>query len=261
MKGRRRRRSRAGICLAEIISVTVNRFQLAFILSAAVASALSCSAAQIENIASRASVGTSGNALITGFALSSGPSAIIVRALGPSLSAYGIAAPLMDPILEVHDSTGAVIATNDNWRDTQQQEFGPGGIYAPFRPGNESEPAIAITLQPGSYTAVVRGKNGTTGIALAEVYIATGNSIENVSSRALVGTGDGALIGGLITTGDTGEFVIGALGDRGIGLSKKLSPRLSASLAPAAAAALNTLSFASYQTALVGGCLISILKV
>src|SRR5437868_2583213 len=187
-------------------------FQVVFTFSAAVASALTCSAAQMGNISSRVGVGTGDNVLITGFTVSTGLSAIVVRALGPSLSAYGIAAPLMDPVLEVHDSTGAVIATNDNWRDTQQQEFGPGGIYAPFRPGNESEPAIAITLQPGSYTAVVRGKNGTTGIALAEVYIATGNSIENVSSRALVGTGDDALIGGLITTGDTGEFVFRALG-------------------------------------------------
>ena len=186
--------------------------KLAFILSAAVASALTCSAAQTRNISGRAGVGTGDNVLITGFTLSSGSSAIIVRALGPSLSAYGIAAPLMDPVLEVHDSTGAVIATNDNWRDTQQQEFGPGGIYAAFRPGNESEPAIAITLRPGAYTAVVRGKNGTTRIALAEVYIATGNSVENVSSRALVGTGDDALIGGLITTGDTGQFVVRALG-------------------------------------------------
>jgi hypothetical protein len=115
-----------------IISIMVHWAKLAFIFSAAVAYALTCSAAQLRNISGRAGVGTGDNVLITGFTLSSGPSAIIVRALGPSLSAYGIAAPLMDPVLEVHDSTGAVITTNDNWRDTQQKEFGPGGITRHF---------------------------------------------------------------------------------------------------------------------------------
>ena len=88
---------------------------------------------------------------------------IILRAIGPSLSFPGA---LVDPILELHNSLGGLIRSNDNWRSDQQAEIIATGIP----PTNDLESAIVQNLAPGSYTAIVRGVNGTTGIALVEVY-------------------------------------------------------------------------------------------
>ena len=73
---------------------------------------------------------------------------------------------LADPTLELHDSNGATIASNDNWKDSQQSEIEATMIP----PNNDVESAILRTLTPGAYTAVVRGKNNTTGVALVEAY-------------------------------------------------------------------------------------------
>ena len=91
---------------------------------------------------------------------------VIVRAIGPSLAQYGITDPLADPFLELHDANGALITSNDNWKDTQQAEIEATGLA----PSDDLESAIVRTLPLGNYTAIVRGVNGGTGVALVEVY-------------------------------------------------------------------------------------------
>ena len=91
---------------------------------------------------------------------------VLVRAIGPSLAAQGILQPLNDPVLNLYDSNGTKIATNDNWRTTQQTAITATGIA----PADDREAAIVMTLDPGSYTAIVSGKSGGTGVALVEVY-------------------------------------------------------------------------------------------
>ena len=91
---------------------------------------------------------------------------VIVRAIGPSLTSFGVPGALQDPTLELHDGTGAIIATNDNWRDTQENEIEATGLA----PTDDRESAIVATITPGNYTAIVRGTNDTTGVGLVEVY-------------------------------------------------------------------------------------------
>ena len=100
---------------------------------------------------------------------------MIIRAIGPELSQYGVPNPLTDPTLELHDGTGALIASNDNWQTTiiggiitqdQVQDI----INSGHAPGDPRESAIIADLPAGNYTAIVRGVNNTTGVALAEVY-------------------------------------------------------------------------------------------
>ncbi len=119
---------------------------------------------KLANISARSLVQTGDDVLIGGFIVA-GPDSerIIFRALGPSLP---LAGKLMDPTLELHDRNGAIVASNDNWKDTQQTEIEATGIP----PTNNAEPAIVSTLPPGPYTAIVRGKNDATGIAVVEGY-------------------------------------------------------------------------------------------
>ena len=86
-----------------------------------------------------------------------------MRAIGPSLSVSGA---LEDPTLELHDGNGATIASNDNWRSDQEAEI----IATTIPPSNDLESAIVRNLAPGNYTAIVRGVNATTGVALVEAY-------------------------------------------------------------------------------------------
>ena len=92
------------------------------------------------------------------------PTDVVVRAIGPSLS--GVANALADPTLELHDGNGALIASNDNWKDTQKSEIEDTGVP----PTNDKESALVQTLNAGNYTAIVTGKNNTTGVALVEAY-------------------------------------------------------------------------------------------
>ena len=106
--------------------------------------------------------------MIGGVIIGSGDSPIVVvRAIGPSLTSSGIANPLLDPTLEFHDGNGAVIGFNDNWKDFQVQAVNATQLA----PTDDREAAIvAPFLTPGNYTAVVRGKANTTGVALVEAY-------------------------------------------------------------------------------------------
>ncbi len=130
----------------------------------------------LGNISTRAFVQTGDNVMIGGFIVEGVQSKrVIIRAIGPELSQYGVPNPLADPTLELHDSTGALMASNDNWMTTvfggiitsdQVHDITDSG-HAPTDP---RESAIIATLPPGNHTAIVRGVNNTTGVGLVEVY-------------------------------------------------------------------------------------------
>jgi len=164
------------------------------------------------NISTRGMVGTGQNVLIAGFIISGNQSKkVIVRALGPTLSNFGVNGPLADPTVTIVNSSHVVVASNDNWRNTQEAEIAASG----FAPPNDLESAIIATLAPGSYTAVVSGKNGGTGVGLVDVYQldATTSIFSNLSARGFVGTGDNVLIGGLIIgNGEPPVIVLRAIG-------------------------------------------------
>jgi uncharacterized protein (TIGR03118 family) len=123
---------------------------------------------QLANISTRGAVQTQNSVLIGGFILggNSGNPLILGRAVGPSLAAFGIANPLADPIIEFHDSNGATLAANDNWRDTQELEL----LYLGIPPTNDAESAFALAPPAGQYTAIVAGKNGGTGVGVVEIF-------------------------------------------------------------------------------------------
>ena len=146
---------------------TVTTFALGEIFTAALA--FEPVTDKLRNISARGLVGTADNALISGFIVGGNAladRAVVVRAIGPSLTHAGIANPLLDPVLELHNSTGAIIASNDNWQDTQGAQITASGLA----PSNPNESAIFATLPDGNYTAVVRGASNTTGVAVVEVY-------------------------------------------------------------------------------------------
>jgi hypothetical protein len=132
----------------------------------------------LANISTRSFVQTGDNVMIEGFIVQGmQPKRVIIRAIGPDLGAppYNVPNALADPTLELHDSTGALIASNDNWQHTiiggiithgQVQEI----INSGYAPSNPSDSAIIADLPAGNYTAIVRGVNNTTGVALVEVY-------------------------------------------------------------------------------------------
>ena len=156
---------------------------------------------RLLNISTRLQIQTGDNAMIGGFIITGTElKTIIVRGIGPSL---GIPGALADPVIEVHGSSGELLATNDNWRDaTTRQEI----IDSGFAPTHESESALWGIINPGSYTVVVRGKNGATGIGSFEVYDldqSADSKLANVSTRGFTGTGDDVMIGGIIVGGGT----------------------------------------------------------
>ena len=128
---------------------------------------LDSTSGEVANISTRARVETGEDVLIGGFIIAgTDPSQVIVRALGPSLSSAGVPDPLPDPVLELHDANGSLIFTNDNWRSDQESQI----IDSTLPPTDDREAAIVATLPPGAYSAIVRGANGSSGVALFEVY-------------------------------------------------------------------------------------------
>jgi hypothetical protein len=131
---------------------------------------------QLSNISTRGFVDVNNDVMIGGLIVggsnTDGNATVLVRALGPSLVGSGVQGALLDPLLELHDSNGATLATNDNWKiNDQSQQAQESAIRATTAaPPNDVEAAIVTTLSPGAYTAVVRGKNNGTGIGLIEVY-------------------------------------------------------------------------------------------
>lgn len=169
-----------------------------------------------QNLSTRGSVGTGDNVLIGGFIITGNDSKLVVlRAIGPSLDPKDVSDPLLDPILELHDS-GGIVATNDNWMDNSsadQQVLTDNDLA----PTNDMESALVRTLAPGKYTAIVRGVGDTTGVALVEAYDLdngmTDSVLANISTRGEVGVNDEVLIAGFIVgNGGFSQTVIRGLG-------------------------------------------------
>ena len=171
----------------------------------------------LGNISTRSFVQTGDNVMIGGFIVQGAePKRVIVRAIGPELTQYGVPNALANPTLELHDSTGALIASNDNWVTTiiggiitsnQFREIRDSG----YAPGDGRESAIIADLPAGNYTAIVRGVNNTTGVALVELYDLSPDAssiLGNISTRAFVQTDDNVVIGGFMVQGAQPKRVI-----------------------------------------------------
>jgi Matrixin/Putative Ig domain len=160
----------------------------------------------LVNVSTRALVEGGDRVEIGGFILKGAqPKKVVVRAIAPSLTQFGVSGAMADPTLELHDSSGAIVATNNNWNAHRMDVLSTG-----LSPPDEHECVIVATLAPSNYTAVLRGLNGTSGIALFELYdIDPQNStIANISTRGNVGVGDNVLIGGFVVGGDKRTKVI-----------------------------------------------------
>jgi hypothetical protein len=179
---------------------------------------------EVQNISTRVVVGTGENVAIGGFIiLGSGSKRVIVRAIGPSLANFGVAGAMEDPSLELFNGSGNAIAFNDDWLSGGQTQE----IAALLPPGDGVEAAIIASLTPGNYTAVLRGYNNATGIALVEVYDLNQGApsrLANISTRGHVGTGGSVLIGGFIV-GKQAQFVVRAIGPSlaAVGIATALS--------------------------------------
>lgn len=162
---------------------------------------------RLANISTRMKVGVDDNVLIGGFIVRGVQSKrIILRATGPSL-ALVIPGALGDPTLELYDGAGRRLAENNNWQEGSQAAEIVGTGLAP---SHTAEAALVADLQPGNYTAIVRGFNRTQGVALVESFElgTTATRLVNLSTRGRIGVGDDALIGGLIMQGTNAKKVI-----------------------------------------------------
>ena len=179
------------------------------------------------NLSTRGTVSRGDDVLINGFIIAgNGPKTVILRALGPSLAGVGVSGALPDPGLSLYNSSGSLIATNDNWQTDRGSAYMAQNGFAPTNP---AESATLQTLMPGAYTAVVRGRNGSEGVSLAEIYDlspVSSSKLKNMSTRGSVGTGDNVLISGFIV-GDVGSatVVVRVLGPSlaAFGVSRPLS--------------------------------------
>ena len=179
---------------------------------------------RLTNISTRAFVETGDKVVIGGFIVQgSGAKKVIIRALGPELTQYGITEALRNPTLELYNGNGDLIASNNNWVTTiiggiitqnQASDIRNSG----YAPNDGLESAIIADLPPGNYTAIMRGVNDTTGVGLVEVYdlnpdIASPSILRNISSRSVVLTGDDVMIGGFIVQGSgTKRVIVRAIG-------------------------------------------------
>jgi hypothetical protein len=184
---------------------------------------------RLQYLSTRGMVSTGNNVLIDGFIITGpDPKTVVLRALGPSLSRFGVSGVLSDPVLSLYNSSGTLIGTNDNWQTDIGATFMVQNGLAPGDPADAA--MLRPNLAPGAYTIVVRGKNGAQGISLAEIYEiyspGLNSLLTNVSGRGFVTSGDDVLIGGF-TVGDVGSatVVVRALGPSlgPLGVSQPLS--------------------------------------
>jgi len=164
---------------------------------------------QALNLSTRGMVSEGDNVLIGGFIVSgTAPKSVVLRALGPSLSDFGLSGVLSDPVLSLYNSSHTLIATNDNWQsDLNHFLLEANGLA----PANLLESATVQTLPPGAYTVIVRGRQGTPGIGLVELYDLSplsNSKLKNMSARGSVGTLDNVLISGFIVGDVESETVV-----------------------------------------------------
>jgi hypothetical protein len=175
--------------------------------------------AQAVNLSTRMQVGTDENVGIGGFIITgTALKHVLIRAIGPSLAQF-VPDALADPVLELHGPGGFVTITNDNWRDDPVQAALIMASGIP--PTNDLESAIDATLNPGAYTAIVRGNNNTSGVALVEVYdldSAVLAKLANISTRAFVSTADNIVIAGFMLGNNNGDdtVVVRGIGPAGV---------------------------------------------
>jgi cyclophilin family peptidyl-prolyl cis-trans isomerase len=170
---------------------------------------------RLVNLSTRMQVGTGDNALIAGFIMSGSASKrLAIRAMGPST---GLSGAVANPILELRDSNGGTVASNDNWGDApNKQDVSDYGLA----PGSPNESVILTTVPSNTsgaaYTAIMRGANNTTGLGVVEVYdldSGPGSTLLNISTRGQVGTDPNALIGGFILGGaESKKILVRAIG-------------------------------------------------
>ena len=171
----------------------------------------------LGNISTRSFVQTDDNVMIGGFIVEgTQPKRVIIRAIGPELTQFGVPNVLANPTLELHNGAGALVASNDNWQTTiiggiitqdQVQEI----LNSGRSPADTRESAIIANLTAGNYTAIVRGVSNTTGVALVEVYDLSPDAdsiLGNISTRSFVQTDDNVMIGGFIVQGNQPKMVI-----------------------------------------------------
>jgi len=167
-------------------------------------------AAHLDNISTRASVQTGQGVTIAGFIVTGTESKqVVIRGLGPTLTQHGVSGALADPFLRLLDGGGNVLWSNNDWKDSQQAAIQATGLQPP----NDLESAILRTLAPGNYTAILSGRNSTSGIGLVEVYDLSPSfplraQLTNVSTRGFVGTGQAVMIGGFIAGGGSNSIQV-----------------------------------------------------
>jgi hypothetical protein len=182
---------------------------------------------QALNLCTRSLVSGGDNVLIGGFIVTgTEPKTMVLRALGPSLSGFGLSGVLANPVLKLYNSSHTLIASNDNWQsDPHNADIQKNG----FAPPNLLESATLQTLAPGAYTVVVSGRNGAQGIGLVELYDLSplsNSKLAKMSGRGYVGTGDNVLISGFVVGDvDSATVVVRALGPSlgALGVSQPLS--------------------------------------
>ncbi len=162
---------------------------------------------RLVNLSTRGWVGTGGSVMIAGFIIGgNAPKQVLIRAIGPALANAGVSSVLNDPMMTLTTVHGRFITENNNWQETQADAIRATGKA----PSNNRESAILTTLEPGPYTAIVRGVNDTVGNALVEVYEINAPTVPlaNISTRGWVGTGYSVMIAGFIIGGNGPQQVL-----------------------------------------------------
>lgn len=166
----------------------------------------------LANVSTRLFVQGGDNVMIGGFIIAGdSPKDVILRGIGPSLTAMGVPGAMNDPAIWLYDSTGAVIGTNDNWQTDQRELIEDTGLAT----ADDREAALISTLDPGAYTVVVKDETGTPGVALFDAFDLDPSSSQlvNLSTRGRVEIDDRAMIGGFILGGDQPtEVILRAIG-------------------------------------------------
>ena len=174
--------------------------------------------AKALNISTRLRVEIGDNAMIGGFIITGNASkSLVLRGIGPSLTNSGISDALADPVLALHGSNGATLFQNDNWQDDPAQSTQISAAGLALQDPRES--GIAVMLSPGAYTAILTGRNQTTGVGLVEIYdtnYGADAQLGNISTRGFVQTGNNVMIGGFILGGASGNARVAI---RGLGPS------------------------------------------